>query len=356
LAAQDARPSPPSSFENPPLLYEGSDPTAGSFFPAAFVDTYDRIVPLPRVDDEPSEPVQPDASPSDAPLLEDATGPEFILPPDLDYGIPVVEEPHLNDFKNGFFQRVGVTATWLARGDNADGLGLTELDAFAMFAVPMPSREWPLVISPTFNTRWLDAPAGSPLPSTLYETYLDLLWLPRFTPRWTGIISVAPSLYTDFEVSTSEAWRLTGRALARFDLVPEQWQLLFGVLYLDRQDVRVLPAGGLIWTPSDAQRYELLFPRPKLAHRIDWGTDFEDWLYLGAEFGGNSFAYDLNGDVEIVTLRDYRIYLGLERKFDGGAGYRLEVGYAFSRSAEFASGLAEMTFPATAHLRIGASY
>jgi hypothetical protein len=132
--------------------------------------------------------------------------------------------------------------------------------------------------------------------------------------------------------------------------------VLFGVLYLDREDVRLLPAGGFIWTPAADRKYELIFPKPKLAHRILCGPAFEDWVYLGAEFGGNSFAYDQAGSVDIVTLSDYRAYLGLERKRDGGAGCRLEIGYVFSREAEFANGLPSIKSPDTAHLRFGVTY
>jgi hypothetical protein len=112
----------------------------------------------------------------------------------------------------------------------------------------------------------------------------------------------------------------------------------------------------LIWIPRDERRYELVFPRPKLAHRIDCGPNFEDWIYLGAEFGGNSYAF-LSGTVtDVVTLRDYRVYLGLERKLNGGAGFRLEIGYAFSRSAEFLSGFPNVNADDTAHVRAGATY
>jgi hypothetical protein len=288
--------------------------------------------------------VAPEALPG--PALPDA---EFQLYP------PTDGCGGITDHKDGFFQKLSFAATWLDRG-SAEGYGITELDLFAMFALPLPTREWPLLITPAFNVRYVDGPLAPDLPPRLYETYLDFMWLPRVSPRWTGILAVAPSLYSDFEVDDNSAWRLTGKGLARYDWVPERLQLLFGVLYLNRQDVRLLPAGGFIWTPSDGRRYELLFPRPKLAHRIDCGPYYEDWLYLGSEFGGNSWAFDRGGTSDIVTLRDFRIYLGLERKFDGGAGYRLEVGYVFSREAEFASGIPDVHAPDTAMLRAGATF
>jgi hypothetical protein len=360
-----------ANFDNPPLQYDGPDPVAGCFVPVAKYGDLD-------LKHDPPPGGEPVYSPYGARLFEPTVFEDAVYGDAVDRGagnsgaagdgqgvIPfedanvevLVDEEHgLSEFKNGFFQRLGVTATWLPAGSGADGLGITELDSYCMVAVPMPTREWPLAISPTFNTRFLDWPNSSNLPPQVYETFLDLLWLPRLSPRWTGIVSVAPSLYTDFEVSTSEAFRWTGRGLLRFDWIPDDLQLLFGVLYLGRQDVRILPAGGLIWTPTADQRYELIFPRPKLARRILKAPEFEDWLFLGAEFGGNSYVYDDAGDPNILTLLDYRIYLGLERKRDGGAGYHLEIGYVFSRTAQFSNGMPQIDSPATAMLRCGFTF
>lgn len=350
-----------TSFDNPPLQYDGPDPVARSFVPVVRVADLG-MKHLPQLDGVPAYSVYGDST------FGDAVEPGTALPgmsggglgavpfEDATVEVLVDEEHKLSEFKDGFFQRLGVTATWLPAGSGYEGLGITELDSYCMVAVPMPTREWPLAISPTFNVRLLDWPNSSNLPPRLYETFLDLLWLPRLSPRWTGILSVAPSLYTDFEVSTSEAFRWTGRGLLRFDWIPDDLQLLFGVLYLGRQDVRILPAGGLIWTPTTDQRYELIFPRPKLSHRILKASDFEDWFFLGAEFGGNSYVYEDAGDPNILTLLDYRIYLGLERKRDGGAGYHLEIGYVFSRTAEFSNGMPTINSPATAMLRCGFTF
>jgi hypothetical protein len=195
------------------------------------------------------------------------------------------------------------------------------------------------------------------LPSRLYETYLDLLWVPRLSPRWTAIVGVAPSYYGDFRADDEEAFRITGKGLARYDWSPDRVQLLFGVLYLNRNDIRLLPAGGIIWTPNDAKRYELLFPKPKLAHRITLGDHYEDWLYLGAEFGGNSYAIERSSGLDdIVTYREYRVYLGLERKLNGGAGFRMEAGYAFGRRLEYESATPDVDVDDTALLRGGFTF
>jgi hypothetical protein len=262
----------------------------------------------------------------------------------------------VTDHKDGFFQKLGATETWIDRS-HRDDFGLHEVDLFVTVAVPAPTREWPLLISPTFNTRFIDGPVTPDLPARIYESYLDLLWLPRLSPRWTAIVGVAPSYYGDFHADNSNAFRMTGKGLAKYDWSPGRLEVLFGVLYLNRNDIRLLPAGGIIWTPNEAKRYELVFPKPKLAHRITLGDHYEDWLYLGGEFGGNTYAIErAPGTDDFITLRDLRVYVGLERKLDGGAGYRLEAGYVFARRVEFDSATPDLEADDAAVLRGGFTF
>lgn len=338
----------PTQFENPPLLYEGPDPTASFFLPANTPpwQSIQSDAPTAGTTGEPLAPPTPMASDW---VGSSMSHDNLLADPTLACG-------GVTEFKQGFFQKIGVTETWLDR-NHRDDFGLHEIDTYLTVAVPAPSREWPLLISPTFNTRLIDGPRAPDLPAQLYETYVDFLWVPRISERWTGILGVAPSYYGDFQVDAQEAFRLTGKGLARYDWIPNRVQLLFGVLYLNRNDIRLLPAGGIIWTPNDAKRYELLFPKPKLAHRIAVGCNYEDWLYLGGEFGGNTYALErASGAADFVTLRDIRTYVGLERKLNGGAGYRIEIGYAFGRRAEYDSATPDIEPDETAILRGGVTF
>lgn len=351
--------SPAPSFEHVPLHYHGPDPTSNYFLPAS--------TPFER---EPSTFAQLPAPSEVAPELLHypnsgfealPSGPGMAVDPTLQFapqlygGEPLYLKQPISDHKDGFFQKAGLTETYLARR-SVGGFGVNEVDLFATVAVPAPTRRWPMLITTAFNVRFLDGPVTPALPARLYETYVDFLWVPRLSNRWTAIIGVAPSLYTDGNVDYDDAFRLTGKGLIRYDVVPERVQVIAGVLYLNREDVRLLPAGGVIWIPSDSRKYEMIFPRPKLAHRIRCGPGWEDWVYLGGEFGGNTFVYEQAGTVDKVTLRDYRALLGLERKKNGGAGYRIEVGYAFSRTAEFASGMPDVNADDTALVRGGMTF
>src|SRR5687768_6333915 len=81
----------------------------------------------------------------------------------------------LSSYKNGFFQKLSFSAAWVGTS-GAGELGITEIDTALTVAVPMPIREWPMLITPGYNVRFLDGPNGPPgsdLPPRLNEAYLD---------------------------------------------------------------------------------------------------------------------------------------------------------------------------------------
>jgi hypothetical protein len=263
-------------------------------------------------------------------------------------GLPPADEPflsqdywqtstRLSDRKEGFFQRLVFSATWI-EGGRVDDLAITELELYATFAVPAPTRDHPLLITPGFATRWFDGPITPDLPAEVYSAYVQFMWLPRLSDRWTAILAISPGVYSDFQDGGNDPFRLLGRGLLRYDVVPERLQILGGVYYLDRDDVNILPVGGIVWNPTDDWRLDLVFPQPKIAYRFSCREMREDWIYLAGEFGGDSWAIQrADGSPDRVTMRDLRLLLGWELKRGGGTGIRLEAGYVFGRTFEYAS-------------------
>ena len=263
--------------------------------------------------------------------------------------------PQLPEYKDGLFQLLFGSATWIDE-TRAGGLDLVELDAYLGLAVPMPTTDWPLVIGTSLYVTLLDGPQTLELPDEIYEATVDLMWLPKLTDRLTAIAAVKAGMYSDFE-STDGALRLSGKGLLRWQPRGERLQLVAGVLYLNREDVRLLPAGGIIWRPTDRLTCDLVFPQPKIAYRSMWGDRFVDQLYLAGEFGGNSYRYSrANGVRDTLTLRDLRLLLGYERLFGAGAKCFAEVGYVFGRQIEFTSVPGEIDFDPSLLLRAGLSY
>ena len=83
----------------------------------------------------------------------------------------------------------------------------------------------------------------------------------------------------------------------------------------------------------------------------------EYWVYLSAEFGGDSWAIeraDLTPDR--FVYRDYRALLGFQRKVIGGFSTHLEFGYIFNRRVEYTSATPDFEPNDTLMLRAGAVY
>ena len=176
---------------------------------------------------------------------------------------------------------------------------------------------------------------------------------------WAIDVAVKPGMHSDFKSSQSRALRVEGRGMAFFDWTPTT-KLVLGVVYLDRRDVSLLPAAGVIWTPHDDLSFELVAPRPRIAWRFMQCVEpecVEHWAYVAGEFGGGEWAIRRSsGADDVVTYRDYRIILGVERKVIGGIKSRLEVGYVFGRELEYASATPDFSADDTLMLRIGASF
>lgn len=241
----------------------------------------------------------------------------------------------LSPYKSGFFQKLSLSAAYLGNGKD-DNLNMTEIETFAMFGLPFPIVEWPLVISPGYNMHLLDAPGTADLPTRLNDAYVDFMWVPTFVHRYTTIISVTPGYYSDYQIGDADAFRITGKGLLLFDAIPDRLQWVGGVVYLGRDSLKILPVGGAIWSPNDYFRFELIFPKPKIAAMINHGTGYQDWIYALADYGGNTYSIErANGDHDKVTLQDFRIITGIERRMNGGAGYRIEGGYIFGRRVDY---------------------
>ncbi len=311
------------NYSGPPSSIDGPQPMPSATQP--WLDSSGSAVVMPEGTILEGENAVPLTLPGDSAL--DGLPPDHIL---------VAPPQKISAYKNSFFQKLSLAVDYLGNdGDPAD-LGITEVQTFVQVGLPAPIKEWPMLITTGFDLTNIQGPTVTDLPPRLYLAYVDLMWLPQIVKGYTALISVVPSVFGDFE---AHQFRLTGKALLIVDCVPDKLQFVGGVLYLNRQNIRLLPAGGFIWTPTDWSRLELIFPKPKLGQRVNVGPGFEDWIYTTAEFGGNTWPIvRASGAHDLVTYIDYRILIGCERKLDGGAGYRLEAGYVFGRNISFSSG------------------
>lgn len=240
--------------------------------------------------------------------------------------------------KPGPLQQAIFTVTELPRL-GADGLGLTTLETSLTIGMPAPTVQSPLLVTPGFGTTFVDEVAGPTdpgLPAQLYESWLQARWLSKVGDRLGVDLAVAPGWYSDFANDTPQAFRITGHGFGAWE-AREDLRVVAGVIYLDRYDVNLLPAGGLLWTPAEDQRHEIIFPRPRFAWRVAEERRAAHWVYVAGEFGGNQWAVRRDsGANDVVVYHDYRLLVGWERRpADLGVNWRLETGWVTGRLVEY---------------------
>lgn len=261
--------------------------------------------------------------------------------------------------RNGFFQKVLFDATWLAPG-GSDGMGTNDLQLQSIFALPCPKPTSPLVITPGFAVHYLQGPQNVDLPPRLYEGYTQFRWMSQVHEKLGVDLAITPGVYSDFNQESSKAFRLTGHGAAAWSW-NDQVKIAIGVAYLDMPETNIIPIGGLVWTPSEEWKLDLIFPHPKIARRVYWGDNFgndvQDWIYIAGEFANDAWAMEqFDGSSCQVALRDYRFIMGIERKVIGGLSSRFEVGYVFGRRIRYTSEQPDFYPSDTVMLRGGLTY
>jgi len=111
-------------------------------------------------------------------------------------------------------------------------------------------------------------------------------------------------------------------------------------VYIDRNDIKLLPAGGLVWDPSSIWHCEFIFPRPKIARRFNTMANHNVWGYVSGEYGGGSWTIIRAADyTDSFDYNDIRVMLGMEwipETESGRMGF-VEVGYVFNRELIYVS-------------------
>jgi len=260
--------------------------------------------------------------------------------------------------RSGVFQKLQFTGTWIPASDDGD-LGWSDLSTWVVLGFPFPYRETPLVVTPGFAVHYLDGPVAPDLPARVYDAWLEWRHLRELSDVWAMDVSVTTGYYSDFEADNGDAFRLTGRGVAVYTWSPVT-KIVLGAGYFNRAAAQVLPVGGLLITPDDSTRWELIFPSPRMAWRLDSlsiaGID-ERWFYIAGEFGGGVWAIQrASGMLDKIDYTDIRVLVGVERKLPGALSSRFEVGYVFSREVEYDSATPNFEPDDTLLLRFGVTY
>ncbi len=234
-----------------------------------------------------------------------------------------------------FFQEFHVTNTWIP-GSAANELGLTDSEIAGTFAFPfLYNEQTPLLVTPGFGYQAWNGPKASEadMPPGTFDAYLELGWNPQPTPWLGGELAFRTGVYSDFSRVNIDSIRYMGRGLIVLTFSPTI-QLQGGIVYLDRVRIKLLPAGGVVWTPNADIKFAILFPYPKLAWRFTTVGNTDWWLYGRGEYGGGSWTVHRAPPIdnfEQVDYNDIRVAVGLDWMALRGWGGFFEVGVSFSR-------------------------
>lgn len=247
-----------------------------------------------------------------------------------------------------------VTATRLAP---VDGFAVSDVDLRSTLIIPVFIKGSPLRLVLGGGTTMISAPSSINVPSQLYNFTAEVRCLIPLRETWAVDLGAGGGLFSDLSGSVGDGFRVTGRAIFIKEVNP-QFKYSFGVLYLGRKNLPAMPVAGLIYTPSDDYKLELLIPRPRVMRRFAMTGSCEHWGYFGAEiFGGNTWAIQQsNGAQDTFIYKDNRVIVGYEAKVPGGFAGRIEAGYVMSRQVSFTNDPTTFTPGGTMMLRAGLSY
>ena len=233
-----------------------------------------------------------------------------------------------------------VRHTFIDAGDGPLDLETNESDISIAFAFPnFLYSNRPLFIVPSFSIHLWDGPdgaTGSDLPPNVYSAFLDFGWQTDANQIMGLELGLRVGVFSEFDVLRDESLRIQGKGLASFRLTPAT-TFKIGAYYLDRNKIKILPAGGWLWQPNPYTRVDIFFPQPKFARY--WRTigTRDVWWYATGDYGGDNWTIERDdGSFDAVDINDLRVMLGLEWGLSEyiRAGQRtgfVEVGYAFDR-------------------------
>jgi len=317
------------------------DPVPGPVAPATPVATLAGTIQGPPATFDPYAMYNPGPTP----LLAQGPNAQFIPP-----GLPTSPTFSFATMRR-LFEELRLDYVWMP-GKSANEFGVNDVELSTTVNLPFLYNEAPLQVTPGFAVHYwrgpvYTAPTFVDLPPRAYDAYLQGAWEPRITPWLSGDVAFRVGVYSDFSRVTEDELRYMGKGLIVLSFSPSV-TIKAGAWYLDRNRVKILPAGGMIWTPGgpggDA-RFEMLFPNPKLARRLTRVGDTDWWGYLRGEYGGGSWMVThLDPADPTTTIRqsvdynDIRVALGLEFFRPSGFTGLFEAGMAFDREIVYHSG------------------
>lgn len=259
-----------------------------------------------------------------------------------------------------FIQDVRLRDTFVGGGNDPDDLGINDTEAAVTFTLPnFLTTGQPLFISPAFALHLWDGPKGLPadLPGSAYSAYLDTQWASDPTLQIGAELGFRIGVYSDFHTLNDHSLRIQGLGLGVFRLTPTLTAKI-GAMYLDRNRIKVLPAGGLLWTPTPQVRFDIFFPQPRLSAYLTTLGQYELWWYIAGEYGGGAWTIQrADGTSDRIDINDLRASAGIEWTGPRGVTGFFEAGFVFKREVIYVVTPSDSFHPGDSYmLRAGISF
>ena len=266
-------------------------------------------------------------------------------------------ETPIQRYRKSFCQGAEVRGGYLFDlGDAQGGMNQAFEEVRADFGIPLGSMDNLIGLRPYFRADQLQGIQTTDLPSVLYNTGLNILHQKKWSSRFSSTVVLTPSVRSDFTTSKN-AFRLFGLGLMNWKC-RDDLTVSAGVVYFDRADFNLLPAFGFVWTPTPEWKIDATMPRPRVFKRL-WkrGAEAEGWCYCGGSIGGNTWAVTRDsGDIDELTIRDFRFMTGYEVIETGNRGHFVEAGFAFGRSIEYERSGVDLDLDAGFYLDAGIKF
>lgn len=261
--------------------------------------------------------------------------------------------------------------TFVGQGSKPAMLGINDFDTSVVFAFPnFLFLTQPLYVVPSFSLHlWSgpqSGPTGADLPSKAYSAFLDVGWESDPSQMFGTEFGLRFGGFSEFGVWNSRSFRVMGKALANFRLTPAT-VMKAGVYYVNRVDIKLVPAFGFQCQPNPQTRIDLLFPQPRFSRFFRTLGTRDVWWYLSGDYGGGSWTIERTsaphaGEVESMAIDDLRAVMGLEwGKTEalrlGRRAAFAEVGWVFHRRVKYRSNPEDNFAPKDSFvLRVGIGY
>lgn len=234
------------------------------------------------------------------------------------------------------FENIRLRETWVY-GDGGNDLEINDIEtAVTMMWPNFLGTNTPLMLSPNFALHLWDGPKPPGyyqfMPGNAYSAYLEAAYNTDHAKALGADLAVSVGVFTDFDTFTTDSVRIQTMSYFWARVTPTMMVKL-GVNYLDRVDVKILPAVGVLYEPNPQTRLDIFFPRPKLAHLLSTVGTTDVWWYIAGEYGGGSWTinYAPTGFVDQVDINDIRLMLGFEWTSHSGIRGMFEVGWVTQR-------------------------